>query len=162
MAYGGGAAPAAVGAVPPIPAMAAPSMHTAGPPMAPPPMVSPGAFKAPSPAAAAGSKVLVGFLVTFHNEPSGAFWPVHSGRLQLGRQGASGVDVGIGDASASARHASVIADPTTGQAFVEDDGSRNGTFVNEQRLGQGEQRQLRDNDRIRIGSTTIVVKLLVA
>jgi pSer/pThr/pTyr-binding forkhead associated (FHA) protein len=127
---------------------------------APPPMVSPGALKAPAPAA--GSRILVGFLVTFHNEPAGTFWPIYSGRLQLGRQGGQGADVGLADASASARHASIVADPTTGQAFVEDDGSRNGTYVNEQRLNSGEQRQLRDNDRVRIGSTTMVVKLLVA
>jgi len=57
-------------------------------------------------------------------------------------------------------NASIHADPATGQAFVEDDGSRNGTFLNEARLASGERRQLRDNDRLRLGSTTFVVKLL--
>ena len=54
------------------------------------------------------------------------------------------------------------ADPATGQGFVEDDGSRNGTFLNEQKLNASERRQLRDNDRLRLGSTTFVVKLLVS
>ena len=106
--------------------------------------------------------MLVGFLVTFQNDPSGSFWPIYSGRTQLGRSSADGVDIALADASASSRHASVHADPATGQAFVEDDGSRNGTFLNEQKLGSPERRQLRDNDRLRLGSTTFVVKLLVS
>lgn len=121
---------------------------------------------APPPVVAAGGRVLVGFLVTFQNDPNGSFWPLHSGRLQLGRAAASGanegIDVALPDPSASSRHASIYADPATGQAYVEDDGSRNGTFLNEQRLAQGERRQLRDSDRLRIGSTTFVVKLLVS
>ena len=36
------------------------------------------------------------------------------------------------------------------------------TVINEQRVQQGEQRQLHDNDRLRIGSTTFVIKLLVS
>ena len=68
----------------------------------------------------------------------------------------------ISDASASARHAIIQGDPSTGQAFVEDAGSRNGTFVNEQKVPQGTQRQLHDNDRLRLGSITLVVKLLAS
>ncbi len=45
---------------------------------------------------------------------------------------------------------------------MEDDGSRNGTFLNDGKLNSGERRQLRDNDRLRLGSTTFVVKLLVS
>ncbi len=140
---------------------------------APPPIISPGGIPAMvipnvgQPAAGpSGSRVLVGFLVTFQNDPNGAFWAIHSGRLQLGRAAASGAadgtDVGLPDPSASSRHASIYADPSTGQAYVEDDGSRNGTFLNEARLNPGERRQLRDSDRLRIGSTTFVVKLLVS
>ena len=66
------------------------------------------------------------------------------------------------DYRASARHAVVQGDPATGQAFVEDVGSRNGTFVNEQKLAKGTQRQLHDNDRLRLGSITFVVKLLAS
>ena len=132
---------------------------------APPPLLSPGVLSGPAgaPAPSTSQRVLVGFLVTFHNEPNGNFWPVYSGRMQIGRAGAdTGVDVGLPDASTSSRHATIHADPATGQAFVEDDGSRNGTFLNEQRLPPGEHRQMRDNDRLRLGSTTFVVKLLVS
>jgi pSer/pThr/pTyr-binding forkhead associated (FHA) protein len=107
-------------------------------------------------------KVLVGFIVTFQNDPTGTFWPIHSGQIQLGRSAGEGIDIALQDASASSKHASIHADPATGQAFVEDNGSRNGTFLNEARLGSGERRQLRDNDRLRLGSTTFVVKLLVS
>jgi pSer/pThr/pTyr-binding forkhead associated (FHA) protein len=109
-----------------------------------------------------GPKVLVGFLVTFQNDPGGSFWAVHSGKTQLGRSAGDGIDIALQDASASSKHASVHADPATGQAFVEDDGSRNGTFLNEAKLSPGDRRQLRDNDRLRLGSTTFVVKLLVS
>jgi hypothetical protein len=131
----------------------------------PPPMMTPGALSGPPPVGSpigTQGRVLVGFLVTFQNDPAGSFWAIHSGRTQLGRSASEGVDIALQDASASSRHASVHADSATGQAFVEDDSSRNGTFLNEQRLTPGDRRQLRDNDRLRLGSTTFVVKLLVS
>jgi hypothetical protein len=146
--------------------MGAQGMGGVAPPpmMQPPPMMSPGSLSGGPGAARVpeGPKVLVGFLVTFQNDPGGSFWPIHSGRTQLGRSSSEGVDIALQDASASSKHASIHADPATGQGFVEDDGSRNGTFLNEARLSSGERRQLRDNDRLRLGSTTFVVKLLVS
>jgi pSer/pThr/pTyr-binding forkhead associated (FHA) protein len=131
--------------------------------VAAPPLVNPGSLGAPAIIPAPpGPKVLVGFLVTFQSDPGGSFWPLHSGRTALGRASSEGVDIALQDASASSRHASIHADPATGQAFVEDDGSRNGTYLNDGRIGSGERRQLRDNDRLRLGSTTFVVKLLVS
>jgi hypothetical protein len=148
-----------VGFGPPPPVVAPP------PPMPPAALpMSPGVLSGPSamPQGSGASGILVGFLVTFQNEPNGVFWPIRSGRTQLGRAGSDKVDIGINDASASSKHASVSADPSTGQAYVQDDGSRNGTFLNEQKLPPGEQRQLHDNDRLRLGSTTLVIKLLVS
>jgi pSer/pThr/pTyr-binding forkhead associated (FHA) protein len=143
------------GGIAPPPIVSAPPMMSPGSLSGSPPMVSSGP-------AATGPKVLVGFLVTFQNDPGGSFWPIHSGRIQLGRSAGEGIDIALHDASASSRHASIHADPATGQAFVEDDTSRNGTFLNEARLASGERRQLRDNDRLRLGSTTFVIKLLVS
>jgi len=132
--------------------------------MPPQALQTPGVLSGAAAAPGLAQKVLVGFLVTFQNEPSGSFWALYSGRTVLGRAGAeSKADIGINDASASSRHAAVTADPATGQAFVEDHGSRNGTFLNEERLQSGgAQRQVHDNDRLRCGSTTFVVKLLVS
>ncbi|HTN82267.1 MAG TPA: FHA domain-containing protein, partial [Sorangium sp.] len=191
MVQGGGLAPPPMvqGGLPGVvptgtPGMVAPPPMVQGGGLAPPPLVQGGvpaavqgrapAIVAPpvvqgavpgvvQPVSAQPSRVLVGFIVTFQNDPGGSFWPIYSGRTQIGRAGADpATEIGLPDASASSRHASLHADPTTGQAFIEDDGSRNGTFVNEQRLAQGERRQLRDNDRLRLGSTTFVVKVLVA
>jgi pSer/pThr/pTyr-binding forkhead associated (FHA) protein len=107
--------------------------------------------------------VLIGFLVTFQNEPAGKFWPLRSGRTSLGRAGVDNeANIALHDAGSSARHAVIQGDPSTGQAFVEDGGSRNGTFINEQKLSPGSQRQLQDNDRLRLGSITLVVKLLAS
>jgi pSer/pThr/pTyr-binding forkhead associated (FHA) protein len=131
--------------------------------VAAPPLVNPGSLGVPAIVAAPpGPKVLVGFLVTFQNDPTGSFWPIHSGRTVIGRAAGEGIDVALQDASASSRHASIHADPATGQAFIEDDGSRNGTYLNDGRLPPNERRQLRDNDRLRLGSTTFVIKLLVS
>ena len=169
-AMGGIAQPASIGfgAPPPMMPGRAPMQPgaVAPPPVfAPPPMMSPGSLSGPPPVGSpigTQGRVLVGFLVTFQNDPAGSFWAIHSGRTQLGRSASEGVDIALQDASASSRHASVHADSSTGQAFVEDDSSRNGTFLNEQRLSPGDRRQLRDNDRLRLGSTTFVVKLLVS
>ncbi len=158
-----------VAAPPPMMPGRAPPMAPGGiappPVFTPPPMMSPGVLSGPPPVGSpigTQGRVLVGFLVTFQNDPAGSFWAIHSGRTQLGRSASEGVDIALQDASASSRHASVHADSATGQAFVEDDSSRNGTFLNEQRLSPGDRRQLRDNDRLRLGSTTFVVKLLVS
>ena len=159
------AAPATIHRVPqPTPGAGAafPGLSAPAAPAAPPPLLSPGALSGPAGAPAPIQRVLVGFLVTFQNEPAGSFWPIYSGRTAIGRSGSDGVDIGLADASASSRHASIHADPTTGYAFAEDESSRNGTFLNEQKVGSGERRQMRDNDRLRLGSTTFVVKLLVA
>ncbi len=153
--FGGASAPPAM----PPRVIVSPGIAPPGP-VAPPPLVT-GGGAAPV-AMASGPRVLVGFLVTFQSDPGGAYWPLHSGRTQIGRAGGDGIEVAIPDASASSRHAVVTADPATGQAFVEDDGSRNGSYLNEQRLGPGDRRQLRDSDRLRVGSTTFVVKLLVS
>lgn len=127
-------------------------------------MATANAVAAPPAIPSAGSApVLIGFLVTFQNEPTGKFWPLRSGRTMLGRAGVDNeAEIALHDASASARHAIIQGDPSTGQAFVEDAGSRNGTFINEQKLEKGNQRQLHDNDRLRLGSITLVVKLLAS
>ena len=117
----------------------------------------------PIPMVDGNSPILIGFLVTFQNDPAGKFWPLRSGRVTLGRSGAEpAADIAIADASASGRHAVIVADPATGQAFIADTGSRNGTFINEQKLAPNVQRQLADDDRIRFGSMTLVVKLLAS
>lgn len=64
-------------------------------------------------------------------------------------------DVIIADARVSRRHAAVRVEE--GRAVVEDLGSANGTWVNEQR--EQEPRVLSPGDRIRIGNTLLEIRL---
>jgi hypothetical protein len=100
---------------------------------------------------------LVGFLITFESGMQGIFAAILTGQTRLG---AGDSDIVIPDQHVSMHHASLYVDPDTEQVFVEDDHSRNGTFVNEQRVGPGERRQVRDNDHLRLGVTTFLVKLI--
>lgn len=43
---------------------------------------------------------------------------------------------------------------------IEDTGSTNGTFVNEEHIGFNGKRDLRDGDKIRFGGFTTIVKVL--
>ena len=76
--------------------------------------------------------------------------------FKLGEQGlvvgrGAGADVSLVDDDVSRRHALVrIVD---GETWIEDAGSRNGTFVNGDKV---EKHRLADGDKIRIGSTTIL------
>jgi hypothetical protein len=47
-----------------------------------------------------------------------------------------------------------------GQIWVEDLGSTNGTFVNDEHIGFNGRRELRDGDRLRFGGYTTIVKVI--
>ena len=70
----------------------------------------------------------------------------------IGRDPAA--DLVLDDPEVSSRHASIV--PTNGGLIVEDLGSTNGTFVNEQRLSGT--RQLEAGDRIQIGAAVFEVR----
>jgi hypothetical protein len=112
-------------------------------------------------AAAPGARVLRGFLVSFQSNAAGDFWPLHSGRLTVGRSNSGeALDVPLADATISSRHAVITIDAAAGTVQVEDTGSTNGTFVNDEHLGFNGRRELRDGDRIRFGGYTTVVKVI--
>ena len=54
----------------------------------------------------------------------------------------------------SSRHAAMVVDAPTGSISVEDTGSTNGTFVNDEHIGFNGRRELRDGDRLRFGGYT--------
>ena len=156
-------------AAPPPPMLVSPG-QLSGPPPVQPPMAGYDARYAPQapvpaslmqPRTAPSGRLLVGFLVTFQDNPAGAFWPLYTGRIQIGRSNGDDVDIAVDDGGASGRHASIHGDAASGQVSVEDDGSKNGTYLNEERIAPGDRRRLYDSDRIRIGGTTLVVKVLV-
>ncbi len=63
-------------------------------------------------------------------------------------------DLALMDHLVSRRHAKIARDPATGHYQVQDLGSANGVFVNEERLAAEEQ-LVKDGDRLRIGSSVL-------
>jgi hypothetical protein len=120
-----------------------------------------GAPPAPAYTAEPPAKVLRGFLVAYGTNASGDFWPLTGGRLTVGRFGTGdGLDIPLQDPTISSRHATMVVDAATGAVNVEDTGSTNGTFVNDEHIGYGGRRELRDGDRIRFGGFTTIVKVI--
>jgi pSer/pThr/pTyr-binding forkhead associated (FHA) protein len=64
--------------------------------------------------------------------------------------------VRVNSANVSRRHARIVV--TSGEATVEDLGSKNGTHVNGQRVKQPV--ALKESDRIRFGSVTMMYRIL--
>jgi pSer/pThr/pTyr-binding forkhead associated (FHA) protein len=100
-------------------------------------------------------------LVAYGANPSGDFWPLTGGRHIIGRLGTGdGVDVSLQDPTISSRHAALVVDAAGGSILLEDTGSTNGTFVNDEHIGFNGRRELRDGDRVRFGGFTTIVKVI--
>ena len=133
----------------------------------PPPIPAQGAAPAaPIPAAAVPDgplppQALRGFVVSYQANTTGDFWPLHGGRKTVGRANSGeGVDIPIRDATVSSKHAAFNVDGTSGAVVIEDTGSTNGTYVNDEHVGFNGRRDLRDGDRVRFGGFTTIVKLV--
>jgi hypothetical protein len=134
----------------------------------PPPQAPPGAFPGNVDPSAGGSpqinlppNALRGFLVSYQSNTSGDFWPLSGGRKTIGRANSGEqVDIPLSDATISSRHAAVAVDGSAGTITIEDTGSTNGTFVNEEHIGFNGKRDLRDGDKVRFGGYTTIVKVI--
>jgi hypothetical protein len=155
-------------APPPQQAFGAPPPGPGYAPAAPPPAAAPppqpgygGGVSGDTTRDALPPKILRGFLVAYGSNASGDFWPLTGGRLLVGRLGAAdGIDVSLQDPTISSRHAALVVDAASASITVEDTGSTNGTFVNDEHIGFNGRRELRDGDRIRFGGYTTVVKVI--
>ena len=139
---------------PPLPPMRPPyGTH------APPPVYE---EQAPAPVAPRlPAHALRGFLISYQANPGGDYWTLRGGRLSVGRIGSNDqLDIQLADPTISSRHASITVDNNSGTIVVEDTGSTNGTFVNEEHLGFNGRRELRDGDTIRFGGFNTVVKIV--
>jgi pSer/pThr/pTyr-binding forkhead associated (FHA) protein len=100
-------------------------------------------------------------LVSYQSNTNGDFWPLSGGRMAVGRAGSGeNIDVPLADPTISSRHAVIVVDGAAGTIMVEDTGSTNGTFVNEEHLGFNGRRELRDGDKVRFGGFTTIVKVI--
>jgi hypothetical protein len=150
--YGGTPSPQAYG---PPPGFPAGPQGGYGAPPAPAPQPNDTARDAAPP------RILRGFLVAYEANPSGDFWPLTGGRLIVGRQGGvEGIDISMLAPTISSRHAAMVVDAASGSISVEDTGSTNGTFVNDEHIGFNGRRELRDGDRLRFGGYTTIVKVI--
>ncbi|MDB4937745.1 MAG: hypothetical protein JWP87_4717, partial [Labilithrix sp.] len=104
---------------------------------------------------------LRGFLVSYQANTAGDFWPLHGGRKTVGRANSGEqVDIPLADATISSRHAAIVVDAGAGTVQVEDTGSTNGTFVNEEHIGFNGKRDLRDGDKVRFGGFSTILKVV--
>ncbi|MBK6461356.1 MAG: FHA domain-containing protein [Myxococcales bacterium] len=135
------------------------------PQFAPAPPPAPVAAAAPAyqppPPQALPANALRGFVVSYQANPAGEFWPLTGGRKVIGRANSGeNVDIPLSDATTSSRHAALSIDGVSGTITLEDTGSTNGTFVNEEHVGFNGRRDLRDGDKLRFGGYVAFVKLI--
>jgi hypothetical protein len=161
--YGGGPQPGGFGAPPPQPGGFGAPAPGGFPPGDPNFGGGPQAAPAPPPAAPINlpPNALRGFLVSYQANTQGDFWPLHGGRKTVGRANSGEqVDIPLSDATISSRHAAIVVDASAGTVQVEDTGSTNGTFVNEEHIGFNGKRDLRDGDKVRFGGFSTILKVV--
>jgi DNA-binding winged helix-turn-helix (wHTH) protein len=81
---------------------------------------------------------------------------LHAGLNVLGRRGPDVLE--LASSTVSRRHARIMIDDASGAASIEDLGSKNGTFVGEQRITRPA--TLADGDCVRIGALTLRFELV--
>jgi diguanylate cyclase (GGDEF)-like protein len=89
------------------------------------------------------------YIIVLAGQNVGEMYKVASEQITLGRGG--GADVRLVDEGISRFHCRIRADG--GDLFVEDLQSRNGTFLNGERISK---RKLEDGDKIQLGRTTVL------
>lgn len=95
------------------------------------------------------SRKLVGWLVTYSNDPLGMDYKLFEGRNIIGRD--MDCNVCVNDGKVSAKHAVLLF--RAGKYSITDSQSSHGTFVNDEDI-ELDPKYLTDGDIIRVGSTT--------
>jgi diguanylate cyclase (GGDEF)-like protein len=88
-------------------------------------------------------------LIVLAGESLGQMYRVERSETVIGR--AAEADIRVQDDGVSRRHSKIV--QVGGEVWIEDLGSANGTYIDDTRV---ERRLLRDGDKIRMGSTTIL------
>jgi two-component system, cell cycle response regulator len=102
---------------------------------------------APSP----GSRPM--YLIIVSGGIPGAMLPLAPGPTRIGRSRENGL--ALQDLSISRRHATIVTD-SSGDVWITDLASTNGTFVNGAALGPHSSQRLHDGDRVQLGGTLVV------
>ena len=106
-------------------------------------------------------RTLAGFLVSYEDNELGAFWPLYQGQNVIGRKDAmEGLDIEIDHPTTSSRHAIIHASARPGRLKLEDPGSTNGTFLNDEKIEHSVKLELKDGDDVRFGGYSTVVKII--
>ncbi len=92
------------------------------------------------------------YLIVLAGATVGEMFKLPAGRATIGRGKSS--EVALFDEGVSRAHARILSEGD--EVWVEDLGSRNGTFVNGERLTSNAKVQLADGDKIQVGRTTIL------
>ena len=101
------------------------------------------------------SRKLMGWIVSFSNDPMGIDYKIYEGRNFLGTSNKSDITIS-GDQSISGTHALILC--KKGKFWLRDEMSSNGTFINETELDPNESPELKDGDNIKIGATEFKFK----
>lgn len=97
------------------------------------------------------SRKLVGFLVTYSQDPNGKAYNIYEGRNYIGRD--ASCDISIADKQMSGKHMSILYRNVDDKFKFRDEQSSNGTFVNKELQDDGE---LQNYDVIRVGNTNFI------
>jgi two-component system cell cycle response regulator len=97
-------------------------------------------------------------LISIHGAKLGKRWPIPAGGLVIGRDPAH-ASLALPDPSISSRHCAIELEPVSGEFHVTDLASRNGTYVNGDKIGE---RALCDGDKIFVGETVLKFSLHVS
>jgi hypothetical protein len=102
------------------------------------------------------TRKLMGWVVSFSNDPMGIDYKVFEGRNFLGSS-SSECDITIGgDQSISGKHALILC--RKDKFWISDQMSSNGTFLNDNDLDPNESPEIKDGDNIKLGNTLFKFK----
>jgi len=90
-------------------------------------------------------------LVSIHGAHLGKRWLLEACGVVIGRDAAQ-AGLALPDAAVSARHCALELEPVSGDFTVSDLGSRNGTFVNGEKVAE---RRLEEGDKLFVGETVL-------
>ena len=101
------------------------------------------------------TRKLMGWIVSFSNDPMGIDYKIFEGRNFLGTSSKLDITIG-GDQSISGNHALILCRKQ--KFWIKDEMSSNGTFLNDVEIEPKESPELKDGDNIKIGSTIFKFK----